>query len=48
MDEDVATYNKRMIKMWETTKFCSKFCKTVRIDQDLSEEDKSCLSNTII
>lgn len=42
--ENVADYNLRMIRLWETTKVCSKFCKTVKYEQELSDDDKSCLS----
>ena len=44
MEEDVATYNRRIIGLWETTKFCNKLCKTVKYEQELSDDDKSCLS----
>ena len=41
--EDTISYNKRLITLWETTKFCNKLCKTVKFEE-LSDDDKSCLS----
>ena len=47
-EEDVVAYNQRIINLWETTKVCNKFCKTIKFEQELSDDDKTCLSNFLL
>ena len=42
--DDVVSHNKRMISLWEAAKVCSKLCKTVKFEEQLNDDDKSCLS----
>lgn len=42
--DDVVSHNKKVISLWETTKLCSKVCKTVKFEENLSDDDRSCLS----